>query len=407
MNNDFLPFAKPDISQAAIDEVVACLTSGWITTGPRTQQFEQDLAHYLQAPHALCLNSGTAGLHLALLCLDLQPGDEVITTPFTFVATLNTILHAGGKPVLVDIDPLSYNIDIQKMASAITPRTRAIVPVHFAGLPVDCDPLYALAEKYNLTIIEDCAHAIGAHYKDKPLGSFGHLQVFSFHPNKNMTTGEGGVVTCRNPQWADRISTLRFHGISKPAFDRFTKKGSPHYAVTAAGFKYNMLDLQAALGLHQLKSLEHFIERRTYLAQRYQQAFADWPQFQLQHTPAFSHRHAWHLFAPLINPESAGIDRDSFMEKMKEENIGTGLHYAAIHLHPYYRNTYGFKPGDFPLAEDIASRIVSLPLFPSMTEQEQDRVIAAAAKIFNRQKTADSITSSTHKSHQETPSHDA
>jgi dTDP-4-amino-4,6-dideoxygalactose transaminase len=385
MNEPFLPFAKPDISQEAIDEVVACLKSGWITTGPRTQQFEQDLATYLQAPYALCLNSGTAGLHLSLMCLDLQPGDEVITTPFTFVATLNTIVHAGGKPVLVDIDPHTYNIDIQRIEAAITPRTRAIVPVHFTGLPVDCDPLYALAEKYQLSVVEDCAHAIGAHYKGKPLGSFGHLQVFSFHPNKNMTTGEGGAVTCRNPEWAERISSLRFHGISKPAFDRFTKKGNQHYEVTAPGFKYNMLDLQAALGLHQLKSLEHFIERRTHLANRYLNTFAKWPQFQLPQAPNYSHRHAWHLFAPLINTESAGMDRDTFMQRMKDENIGTGLHYAAIHLHPYYKNTFGFKAGDFPLAEDVADRIVSLPLFPSMTEQEQDRVIYTIAKIFNQQ----------------------
>ena len=384
MNDTFLPFARPDISQAAIDEVIACLKSGWITTGPRSQQFEQDLAAYLHAPYALCLNSGTAGLHLALMCLDLQPGDEVITTPFTFVATLNTIVHAGGKPVLVDIDPLTYNIDINHIEAAITSRTRAILPVHFAGLPVDCDPLYALAKKYSLTIIEDCAHAIGAHYKEIPLGSFGDLQVFSFHPNKNMTTGEGGVVTCRNSEWAERISSLRFHGISQPAFDRFTKKGQQHYQVTAPGFKYNMLDLQAALGLHQLKSLEHFIERRTLLAQRYLSAFAEWPQWQLQQAPHYSHRHAWHLFAPLINRVTAGMDRDTFMQRMKEENIGTGLHYAVIHLHPYYQKTFGFKEGDFPFAENVASRIVSLPLFPTMTLEDQNRVIKAVAKIFNQ-----------------------
>lgn len=382
MNDTFLPFAKPDISQAAIDEVIACLKSGWITTGPRTQQFEKDLAAYLQAPYALCLNSGTAGLHVALLCLDLQPGDEVITTPFTFVATLNTIVHAGGKPVLVDIDPRTYNIDIHQIEAKITPRTRAILPVHFAGLPVDLDPLYALAKKHTLTIIEDCAHAIGAHYKGKPLGSFGDLQIFSFHPNKNMTTGEGGVVTCRNPEWAAKISSLRFHGISQPAFDRFTKKGNQHYEVTAPGFKYNMLDLQAALGIHQLQSLDSFIERRTHLAERYIKALGNCPQLQLQHSPAFAHQHAWHLFAPLINTEAAGMNRDTFMQRMKDDNIGTGLHYAVIHLHPYYKNTFGFKEGDFPFAEDVAKRIVSLPLFPTMTEQEQDRVIHAIFKIF-------------------------
>lgn len=384
MSEEFLPFAKPDIDQDTIDEVIACLKSGWITTGPRTQQFEQDLATYLEAPHALCLNSGTAGLHLALLCLDLQPGDEVITTPFTFVATLNSIIHAGGKPVLVDIDPHTYNIDINQIENAITPRTRAIVPVHFTGLPVDCDAIYAIADKHNLTVVEDCAHAIGAQYKGKPLGSFGHFQVFSFHPNKNMTTGEGGLVTCRNSEWAERIRCLRFHGISKAAFDRFTKKGNQHYEVIAPGFKYNMMDLQAAIGLHQLKSLDNFIKRRTFLAQRYLTAFANWPQWELPQQPDYEHRHAWHLFAPLINPEIAGMDRDTFMQRMKDGNIGTGLHYAAIHLHPYYKNTFGFKEGDFPRTEDVANRIVSLPLFPTMTDEEQNRVIRAIAKIFKQ-----------------------
>lgn len=384
MDSTFLPFAKPDINQAAIDEVIDCIKSGWITTGPRTQQFEQNLGAYLNTPNALCLNSGTAGLHLSLLCLDLKPGDEVITTPFTFVATLNTIIHAGGKPVLVDIDPHTYNIDINLIEAAISSRTRAIVPVHFAGLPVDCDSLYALAKKHSLTIIEDCAHAIGARYKNKLLGSFGDLQVFSFHPNKNMTTGEGGAISCRNLEWAEKIKILRFHGISQPAFDRFTKKGSQQYEVVAPGFKYNMLDLQAALGLHQLKSLDHFIERRTQLAQRYLTAFANWPQWQCPTVPDYSHQHAWHLFAPLINPEAAGMNRDSFMQRMKEENIGTGFHYAANHLHPYYRNTFGFKEGDFPIAENVASRIVSLPLFPTMTNTDQNRVIQTMAKIFKQ-----------------------
>lgn len=384
MDSTFLPFAKPYINQDAIDEVIDCLKSGWITTGPRTQQFEQDLATYLNTPNALCLNSGTAGLHLALLCLNLQPGDEVITTPFTFVATLNTIIHAGGKPVLVDIDPNTYNIDINLIEAAIGPRTRAIVPVHFAGLPVDCDSLYGLAKKHSLTIIEDCAHAIGARYKNKLLGSFGDLQVFSFHPNKNMTTGEGGVISCRNSEWAEKIKMLRFHGISQPAFDRFTKKGSQHYEVVAPGFKYNMLDMQAALGLHQLKLLDQFIERRTQLAQRYLKAFAKWPQLQSPKAPDYEHQHAWHLFAPLINPEAACMNRDTFIQRMKDENIGTGLHYAVNHLHPYYRDTFGFKAGDFPAAENVASRIVSLPLFPTMTNADQNRVIQTMAKIFNQ-----------------------
>ncbi|MDQ2994988.1 MAG: DegT/DnrJ/EryC1/StrS aminotransferase family protein [Pseudomonadota bacterium] len=381
----FLPFAKPDIDQAAIDEVVACLQSGWITTGPRVNRFEQDLTAYLEAQQVLCVNSATAGLHLALLCLNLQPGDEIITTPLTFVATLNTIVQAGGIPVLVDVDLHTYNINVENIAAAITPRTRGIVPVHYAGLPVDLDPIYQLAEQHQLTVIEDCAHSIGAAYKGKRLGSFGHMQVFSFHPNKNMTTGEGGAISCPRPDWAAHISAMRFHGISKAAFDRFSKQGTQHYDVIAPGFKYNMLDMQAAIGIHQLPRLDSFIAARTRIAKRYLDAFADWPELQLPQAPDYAHTHAWHLFAPLINTTVAGMNRDEFMQRLKDMNIGTGLHYEAVHLHPFYQETYGFRPGDFPIAEDIGNRIVSLPLFPSLTESEQTRVIDSIAHVFAKE----------------------
>jgi dTDP-4-amino-4,6-dideoxygalactose transaminase len=382
MSDDFLPFSRPSIDRATIDEVVACLESGWITTGPRTQQFEADLKAYLGAPHVLALSSATAGLHLVLAALDLQPGDEVITTPMTFAATLNTIVLTGGKPVLVDAEPGTYNLDVTRLAAAITPRTRAIMPVHFAGLPVDLDPLYALAEKHGLRVIEDAAHAIGTDYKGKRIGSFGDVQVFSFHPNKNMTTGEGGAVATRDAALAERLALLRFHGMDREAWNRFGKKGSQHYEIIAPGYKYNMMDLQAALGLHQLRQLDGFIARRTQLALRYQTILRDWPQWSLPATPPYAHRHAWHLYTPLINPQAAGMDRDVFMAGMKERNIGTGLHYRAVHLYPYYREHYGFGPGDFPVAESIGDRIVSLPLFPSMSDADQDRVIAAMADLF-------------------------
>src|SRR4051812_815881 len=248
----FLPFARPDLQAGEIDEVVAVLKSGWLTTGPRTAKFETQLKGYFGAPHALAVSSATAGLHLAMLALNLQAGDEVITTPLTFAATLNTIVLGNGTPVLVDVDPKTFNIDAERLAGAITPRTKAIMPVHFAGLAVDLDPIYALADKHGLRVIEDCAHAIHAEYKGKRLGSFGDTQVFSFHPNKNMTTGEGGVVVTRDATVAKSVATMRFHGIDRDAFNRFSKAGSQVYDVIAPGFKYNMMDLQAAIGMHQL-----------------------------------------------------------------------------------------------------------------------------------------------------------
>jgi len=383
-NEEFLPFSRPTISQEAIDEVVACLKSGWITTGPRVKQFEDDLKAYVSAPHVLALSSATAGLHLVLAAMKLAPGDEVITTPMTFAATLNTIVLSGGKPVLVDVEPGTYNMDVTRIEKAVTKRTRAIMPVHFAGLPVDLDPLYAIAKKHNLRVIEDAAHAIGTEYKDKRIGSFGDIQVFSFHPNKNMTTGEGGCVVTRDDKMADDVALLRFHGMDREAWNRFGKKGSQHYEIIAPGYKYNMMDMQAALGLHQLKALDGFIKRRTELALQYQELLAGWPQLSLPVAPAYAHLHAWHLYTPLVNPDAAGMDRDAFMQGLKERNIGTGLHYRAVHLYPYYREQFGFKRGDFPNAESISDRIVSLPLFPTMTNADQERVVAAMSDLFKR-----------------------
>jgi dTDP-4-amino-4,6-dideoxygalactose transaminase len=385
-NEDFLPFSRPSISEAAIDEVVACLRSGWITTGPRVKRFEDDLKSYLGAPHALALTSATAGLHLALTALALKPGDEVITTPMTFAATLNTIVLSGGKPVLVDVEPGTYNMDVTRVEQAVTSRTRAIMPVHFAGLPVDLDPLYDIAKRRNLRVIEDAAHAIGTEYKGRRIGGFGDIQVFSFHPNKNMTTGEGGCVATRDEQLASDVALLRFHGMDREAWNRFGKKGSQHYEIIAPGYKYNMTDIQAALGLHQLKQLDGFIRRRTEIALRYHQLLKEWPQWTLTTAPAYPHLHAWHLYTPLINPDAAKMDRDAFMQGMKERNIGTGLHYRAVHLYPYYRENFGFKRGDFPNAETISDRIVSLPLFPAMTDADQDRVVAAMADLFGRKR---------------------
>ncbi len=381
MNPPFLPFSKPSISQAALDEVIACLQSGWITTGPRVKQFESKLSAYLQAPHVLALTSGTAGLQLALQALDLQPGDEVITTAMTFVASLNTIVLAGAKPVLVDIDE-TYNLDVRLLEKAITPKTKAIMPVHFTGLPADLTPLYQLAKKYSLRVIEDAAQAIGSHYDGKIIGSFGDIQVFSFHPNKNMTTGEGGCVVTRDERLAKKITILRFHGIDRDAFNRFSKEGSQLYDVVAPGYKYNMLDMQAALGLHQLDDLESFIQKRTHLAARYYDLLGAVKEISLPKMPHYAFKHNWHLFTILINPEHTDLSRDAFIQAMKEKNIGTGLHYQPPHLFTYYKNQFGFKEGDFPMAEKVGNYIVSLPLFPDMTEQQQDSVIVAIKTIF-------------------------
>lgn len=380
--NEFLPFARPSIGEDAIAEVVDCLRSGWITTGPRVERFEAALAEYFAAPHAICLSSATAGLHLALLALDLKPGDEVITSAMTFAATLNTIVHAGGTPVLVDVARGSYNLDMGAVEAALTPRSRAVMPVHFAGLSVDLAALQALADGNGLRVIEDAAHAIGAEFSGQRIGGFGDTQVFSFHPNKNMTTGEGGCVITRDDALAEAVRLYRFHGIDKNVMDSDGRKSGQHYDISAPGYKYNMMDLQAALGLHQLPALAGFNARRRELAERYLERLAGWPQLRLPDPGPENGLHAWHLFAPTLNPSRAGMSRDAFIAAMRDAGIGTGLHYTAPHLFSHYRNTYGFKPGDFPQAEEIGERVVSLPLFPDMTEADQDRVIGTMERLF-------------------------
>jgi len=382
MAEEFIAFSTPVISQATIAEVVTCLKSGWLATGPRVKQFEEDLKKYLHAPYAVALMHATAGLQLSLECLGIQEGDEVITTPFTFVATLNTIVHNRATPVLVDIDPITYNIDVTQIEAAITPRTRAIMPVHFAGLPADLDPIYKLAAHYNLRVIEDAAQAIGSYYKGKIIGSFGDLQVFSFHPNKVMTTGEGGCVTLRDAALARAINVMRFHGIDRDAWNRYAKGGSVHYDVIQPGYKYNMMDLQAAIGLHQLQELEGFIQLRTQLAMRYHEMLADVAALTLPQAPKYDHRNCWYLYAPLVNSEICGFSRDEFMQKMSALNIGTAYHYQAAHLYTFYRERFGWKVGQFPHAENVAARIVSLPLGAHLSLAQQERVVTVIRKIF-------------------------
>ncbi|MFN7662936.1 MAG: DegT/DnrJ/EryC1/StrS family aminotransferase [Alphaproteobacteria bacterium] len=380
----FLPFSKPCLTEETINDVVDSLRSGWLTTGPKVKKFEALLQDYLSCPNICVLSSGTAGLHLALLHLNLQPGDEVITTSFTFIATLNTIVLAGGTPVLVDVERNTYNMDVSQIEAAITPRTKAIMPVHFAGAPVDLDPLYELAKKYGLRVVEDAAHAIGTQYKGQRIGSFGDTQVFSFHPNKNITTGEGGCVSSQDKDLIKHINVLKFHGIDRESWNRFSKEGSQLYDVIAPGFKYNMMDLQAALGVHQLPLLDDFTDRRTRLVEKYREALEGWEEFILPEAPTYDHRHAWDLFAPTLNAEKTNISRNELIDKLKEENIGAGLHWQAPHLFSFYKKTFGFKEGDFPHAEYIADHVLSLPLFPQMTDDEHTRVIKALKKIFKK-----------------------
>lgn len=386
MRSDFLPFCLPTLGDDEINEVVHTLKSGWLATGPKVKRFEEMLGEYIGAPYTICLASATAGLHLAMMALDFQPGDEVITSPMTFAATLNMIELTGGTVRLVDVDPLTYNLDVNQLEAAITPRTRAIVPVHFTGSPVDLDPLYALAEKYGLRVIEDAAQSIGTEYKGRRLGSFGDTTVFSFHPNKNMTTGEGGCLVTFDAELAQKVALLKFHGMDREAWNRFGKAGNQHYEIVTPGFKYNMMDIQAALGIHQLPKLNGFIHQRHQLVQRYQDAFENWTSLQLPRGPLFPHLHAWHLFAPLIQTAQCGKTRDEFMEEMKTNNIGTGLHYRPVHLYPYYREKYGFKEGDFPNAEHIGEHIVSLPLYPNLSFSDQDSVIETMRTILGESK---------------------
>jgi dTDP-4-amino-4,6-dideoxygalactose transaminase len=371
-----LPFARPTLGPGEIAEVAACLESGWLATGPRVERFERALQTYLGGPPALALSSATAGLHLALLALDLEPGDEVITTPLTFAATVNTIVAAGGIPRFVDVDPLTRNLSVARVADAIGARTRAIVPVHFAGLPVALDELYALAQSRGLRVIEDAAHAIGAEHRGRRIGSFGDTQVFSFHPNKNITTGEGGALVTSDSRLAERVRALRFHGIDPRAV------GSAPYDVCAPGFKYNMMDLQAALGLHQLPRLDAFIAQRAALAQGYRERLSDEAAWTLPGTAAYPHRHAWHLFTVCLSPKRAHMPRARFVEEMKQQGIGVGVHYAPVHLFRYYRERFGLREGHLPNAEAVGAAIVSLPLFPGMRERDLDRVEAALRKVL-------------------------
>jgi dTDP-4-amino-4,6-dideoxygalactose transaminase len=377
----FLPFSRPTIGQEEIAELLDSIESGWITTGPKVEQFSALFADYVGGRFAAALTSATAGLHVALLAHGIGPGDEVITTPMTFAATANVIVLVGATPVLADIDRDTLQIRVEEIARRMTPRTRAIMPVHYVGQPVDLDPILEMAARHDLAVIEDAAHAAGTEYKGRKIGSFPTTSVFSFHPNKNMTTGEGGMLVTDDEAVFERVSLLKFHGMDRNAWKRFAKSGSPRYDIALPGYKYNMLDIQAAIGLHQLPRLDAFIEARTRLATAYQQAFHELDGLILPQTVPYPSRHAWHLYTPLVDLDALSIDRDRFMQELKARNIGCGLHYTAVHEFSYYAETFGWKPNDFPDAHFVSERIVSLPLFPTMTEGDQCDVIDAVRDI--------------------------
>jgi dTDP-4-amino-4,6-dideoxygalactose transaminase len=382
MRSTFLPFSTPTIEDAEINEVVDSLRSGWITTGPKVKRFEEAFKAYVGAPFAVPLTSATAGLHLTLLALKIREGDEIITTPMTFASTVSMIILCGGRPVLVDTEPGTLNIDVGLIRERITPRTRAIIPVHFAGQACDMDPLFALAQEFNLTIIEDAAHAAGTEYKGKRIGSLDSISIFSFHPNKNITTGEGGMVCTADENLAEEISLMKFHGMSREAWKRFAASGSPNYDILMPGFKYNMMDIQAAIGIHQLPKLDHFIDLRLAIAEHYNREFADIAELALPQYAPYDQRHAWHLYTPLVRIEKLAIDRDRFMEELKKHNIGSGLHYKAIHHHAWYREHMPMANADLPNASYASERILSLPLFPKMTLDDARDVVAAVKAVI-------------------------
>ncbi|MDD5285921.1 MAG: DegT/DnrJ/EryC1/StrS aminotransferase family protein [Desulfuromonadaceae bacterium] len=382
MRSTFLPFSTPCLADAEINEVVDSLRSGWITTGPKVKRFEDAFKAYVGAPFAVPLSSATAGLHLTLLALKIKEGDEIITTPMTFASTVSMIILCGGTPLLADIEPGTLNIDVAKIREKITPRTKAIIPVHFAGQSCDMDPILELAKGHNLTVIEDAAHAAGTEYKGKRIGSLDSISIFSFHPNKNITTGEGGMVCTGDETLAEEISLLKFHGMSREAWKRFSASGTPNYDILLPGFKYNMMDIQAAIGIHQLPKLDGFIDRRKEIAEFYNREFADVPEMALPAYARFEQRHAWHLYTPLVRIEKLNIDRDRFMVELKGHNIGSGLHYKAIHHHSYYRDALKIPDSELPNASYASERILSLPLFPNMTDEDARDVVDAVKQVI-------------------------
>ena len=397
MRDTFLPFGSPLIEQPEIDEVVASLKSGWIGTGPKVHKFEEMFREYKEVKYAMALNSCTASLHLSMLAIGIKPGDEVLVPSMTFASSANAVIHTGGRPVLVDCKKDTMNVSPEDIEKKITNKTKAIIPVHFAGRPCEMDRIMDIAKKQGLKIIEDAAHAIEAEYlprgiRDgsgksipqggwKKTGTFGEIGCFSFYVTKNIITGEGGMAITDNEDYANKIKVLGLHGMSKDAWRRFSDEGYKHYQVVYAGFKYNMMDIQAAIGIHQLPRIEKYWKRRKEIWERYNDAFKGLPVFIPAPIPDYV-KHSYHLYTLLLDIDRLRITRDEFLNEMTKRNIGVGVHYIALHLHPYYQETYGYKRGDFPNAEWLSDRSVSIPLSAKLTNEDVEDVTEAVREII-------------------------
>lgn len=380
-----IPFHKPYITDEEIDEVVDSLRSGWLTMGPKTHRFEKEFAGYIGSRHAIAVNSCTAALHLALKAINLKPGDEVIIPTMTFTATGEVICYFNAKPIIVDVEKETHNLEITKIEEAITTNTRAIIPVHYAGQPCDMNEIMEIAKKYNLHVIEDAAHAFPSKYKGHIIGTIGNITCFSFYATKTLTTGEGGMVTTENDEWAEKMKMLRLHGISQDAWKRHSDEGSWYYEVIEAGYKYNMTDIQAGLGLAQLKKLEWMWKRRKEIAEKYTEAFKSLEEII---TPFVKPDRvsAWHLYVIKLNLEALKIDRAGFIEELKDRGIGTSVHFIPLHRHPFYRDTFDYRAEDFPNAEWVYERIISLPIYPGMTNKQVNRVIESVIEVIKENK---------------------
>jgi dTDP-4-amino-4,6-dideoxygalactose transaminase len=380
----FLPFGAPVIGEEEIEEVVATLRSGWIGTGPKCWRFESQIAEYVNAQYAITASSCTAALHLALVAAGIKAGDEVIVPAMTFAATANVVEHVGATPRFVDVDPNTLNIDPVALAAAITPATKAVIPVHFGGLPCDMDAITAICRDNNLILIEDAAHAIGAVYKGQMVGSIGDFTCFSFYPNKNMTTGEGGAITTNREEFVETLKVMRLHGLSADAWRRFASKRLILSEAISPGFKYNMTDLQASLGIHQLRRLPEFLNRREQIADFYDEAISDDLGLRRQYRPdpASGTRHALHLYVLMLDLNAFSVNRNEMVEALLAENIGAAIHYRALHAQPFYREQYGYQMSDFPIAGDIGETILTIPCSPGMSDDDADTVVSGLKKVL-------------------------
>ena len=384
----FLPFALPLLGEEEILEVTDTLRSGWLTTGPKTAKFEKDFCEFIGTDYALAVNSATSGLHLALEAIGVGQGDKVITTPCTFTATAEVVRYLGADPILVDIDPKTFNIDPEKIKKIAKTHDniKAIMPVHFAGQSCEMNAIRDIANEHNWKIVEDAAHALPTTWQGEMIGTLSDITVYSFYATKTIATGEGGMVVSNNKDYIERMKVMRLHGINRDAFDRYTSdKPSWFYEIVEPGYKYNMTDIAASLGIHQLKKAYAFQERRKWMAEQYNEAFAS---LSLR-VPFVAHpddTHAWHLYVIQLELESLNIDRNRFIELMAEERIGTSVHFIPLHLHPYWRDRYDYKPEDYPVALDVFNRAVSLPIYPKMTNNDVERVILAVTKILTKYK---------------------